>query len=245
MNPTIEKMLQHVSVREFLDQPITTEQKNLLISAAQSSSTSEFVQAFSIIEITEPKLRQQLSDITISSEHVRKADTFYVFVADLNRQAQILKKHHQDTASLENMESLLVATIDTTIAAQSMAIAAESLDLGICYIGSLRNNIDQVAKLLNLPTLTVPLFGMTIGVPAVKNQHKPRLPRKNQVATNSYDAQSFNDLADYDEVVKEYYANRKTNPQNTTWTEKNLHIFDHIHRPDVAKFLKAQGFSLN
>lgn len=29
MNPTIEKMLQHVSVRDFTDQPVTVEEKML------------------------------------------------------------------------------------------------------------------------------------------------------------------------------------------------------------------------
>jgi len=244
MNSTIDKMIKHVSVRNFKDEAITPEQKDALLLAAQSGSTSEFVQAFSIIEITDPQLRNQLSDITISSPHVKKADTFYVFVADLHRQATMLRAHSKSLDSIKNMESLLVATVDTTIAAQSMAVAAESMDLGICYIGSIRNNIKQVAELLNLPDYTFPLFGMTIGVPDVKNQHKPRMSRNNQVATNSYDDTQFNDLATYDDEVKDYYAQRKSNAQDTTWTDKNLAIFEHVRRPDVAEFLKAQGFSL-
>jgi len=244
MNSTIDKMIKHVSVRNFKDEAITPEQKDALLLAAQSGSTSEFLQAFSIIEITDPQLRNQLSDITISSPHVKKADTFYVFVADLHRQATMLRAHSKSLDSIKNMESLLVATVDTTIAAQSMAVAAESMDLGICYIGSIRNNIKQVAELLNLPDYTFPLFGMTIGVPDVKNQHKPRMSRNNQVATNSYDDTQFNDLATYDDEVKDYYAQRKSNAQDTTWTDKNLAIFEHVRRPDVAEFLKAQGFSL-
>jgi Nitroreductase len=244
MNPTIENLLHHVSVRDFTDETITKEQKENLLAASQSGSTSEFVQAFSIIEITDPDLRQKISDITISSPHVKKADTFYIFVADLNRQAQILQRHHQSLEPIKNMESLLVATVDTTIAAQNMAVAAESMGLGICYIGSIRNNIKQVAQLLNLPKFTFPLFGMTVGVPSIKNQVKPRMSVKNQVSTNTYDNQRFTDLTDYDQEVKEYYANRKTHPQDTTWTQKNLTIFDHIHRPEVASFLKEQGFSL-
>ncbi len=39
-----------------------------------------------------------------------------------------------------------------------MAIAAESMDLGICYIGGIRNDLDTVAQRLSLPELTVPLF---------------------------------------------------------------------------------------
>jgi Nitroreductase len=238
MNPTIKKMTEHVSVRDFKDQAITNKQKQALLAAAQSGSTSEFVQAFSIIEITDSKLRHELADITISSPHVKKADTFYVFVADLNRQAQILKAHDQNLDSLKNMESLIVSIVDTTIAAQSMAVSAESMDLGICYIGSLRNNIKRVAELLNLPKLTIPIFGMTVGVPKTKNQHKPRLPQNCQVATNSYNNNQFTDLANYDQVVHDYYANRKTNASDTNWSEKNLAIFKQIRRPEVASFLK-------
>ncbi|APU71667.1 NADPH-dependent oxidoreductase [Companilactobacillus crustorum] len=245
MNQTIDNLINHVSVRNFTDESITEDQKKQLVAAAQSGSTSEFVQAFSLIEITDPQLRKQISDITVSSPHVQKADTFYIFVADLNRQATMLKANNLSLDSLKNMESLLVATVDTTIAAQNMATAAESMGLGICYIGSIRNNIQQVAKLLELPKFTFPLFGMTIGVPAVKNQPKPRLFIQNQVATNTYDSQAFNDLTKYDQEVRKYYANRRTNSQDTTWTEKNLTMFDHIHRPEVASFLKEQGFSLN
>lgn len=245
MNSTIENMLQHVSVRDFADKTVTTEQKKELIAAAQHGSTTEFVQAFSIIEITDSKLRSELADITISSPHVKKADTFYVFVADLHRQANILRANNESLDSIKNMEALLLSTVDTTIAAQKMAVAAESMGLGICYIGSIRNNIAQVAKLLQLPDFTIPIFGMTIGVPKSKNQLKPRMAPNNQVSTNSYNETQFNDLSDYDKTVKNYYTNRKTNPANTSWTEKNLDIFKEVHRADVADFLRKQGFSLN
>ena len=49
----------------------------------------------------------------------------------------------QSLEPLKTPESLLVAAVDTTIAAQNMAIAAESMDLGICYIGGIRNDLTQ------------------------------------------------------------------------------------------------------
>src|SRR5699024_11746894 len=103
MNQTIENLIKHVSVRDFKDETSSENNKEELVKAAQSGSTSEFVQAFSIIEITDPDLRNQLSDITISSPHVKKADTFYIFVADLNRQATMLKQHDQSLDSIKNM----------------------------------------------------------------------------------------------------------------------------------------------
>lgn len=86
-------------------------------------------------------------------------------MADWYRQAQILQTENKNVKALQNMEALTVAIVDTTIAAQNMAIAAESMGLGICYIGGIRNDIAKVADLLDLPELTVPLFGLTIGMP--------------------------------------------------------------------------------
>ncbi|GAB6927369.1 hypothetical protein JCM10914A_13520 [Paenibacillus sp. JCM 10914] len=41
-------------------------------------------------------------------------------------------------------ENFIVATVDTALAAQNAAVAAESLGLGIVYIGGLRNDPGQV-----------------------------------------------------------------------------------------------------
>ena len=143
------------------------------------------------------------------------------------------------------MEALLVATIDTAIAAEDMAVAAESLDLGICYIGGIRNDIARVAELLGLPAYTVPLFGLTVGIPKTKNQVKPRLPQVNQVAQNQYDVHQATNLVQYDQQMQNYYANRGTNQQQTDWSTKNTAFFSEVRRPAVAIFLKKQGFTLN
>lgn len=119
------------------------------------------------------------------------------------------------------MEALLVAMVDTTI-------AAESLGLGICYIGGIRNDIARVAELLGLPAYTVPLFGLTIGIPKTKNQVKPRLPQANQVAQNHYDVSQVTDLAQYDQQMQNYYANRGRNQQQTDWSTKNTAFFSEV-----------------
>ena len=50
-----ETMLQHTSVRSFTQQKLTDELREQLILSAQSASSSNFLQAFSIIEITDAK----------------------------------------------------------------------------------------------------------------------------------------------------------------------------------------------
>ena len=244
MNQTIKQLTDHVSVRAFKDTPLTDSQKETLVTAARSGSSSNFVQAFSIIDISDAALRSELAAITNSAPYVNQTGAFYVFVADLYRQATLLEANGESLAGIQSMESLMVSIVDATIAAQNMAVAAESLDLGICYIGGIRNDIDKVAKLLDLPPFTVPVFGLTIGHPVSKNNPKPRMPQKNQVAENYYPREQFANLGAYEEQTAAYYAKRGVNAQETSWSEKNILFFKEVRRPEVAEFLKKQGFLL-
>lgn len=241
---TIEQMKQHVSVRSYQKKAIPVEVKQELLLAAQSGSTSNFVQAYSIIEIGDQAKKMQLAEITKFSGHLHQAPLVYVFVADLYRHAAQLEKHHRDLAPLTNTESFVVSIVDATIAAQNMCVAAESLGLGICYIGGIRNDLFKVKELLNLPKLTVPLFALSIGYPNEKNDPKPRLPLNNLVSMDSYKIDEMTNLANYDEQISQYYQNRNSHQANITWTEKNLDFFSEVRRPEFARFLKEQGFEL-
>lgn len=245
MNDFLTKMTQHVSVRDFADEPLTAETKAQLLQAARSGSSSNFVQAFSIIEIKEVSLRERLAEISNSASYVKKSGAFYVFVADLYRQAFLLEQAGRGTQGIANMEALLVATVDTALAAENMALAAEALDLGICYIGGIRNEIEEVAQLLGLPPFTVPLFGLTIGKPLRKNEPKPRLPLANQFAVDGYDVAAFTDLREYEGLTQQYYGQRGSNQQQASWPHKMTSFLAEPRRPEVATFLRKQGFSLD
>lgn len=240
----IDLMNHHVSVRDFKDEPLPKETKQKLLTAAHAGSSSNFVQATSIIEITDEQVRNEIAGISQSAVYVKKSGAFYIFVADLYRQATLLEAHHQSLAPIKNMESLLVGVVDTTIAAENMAVAAESLDLGICYIGGIRNNLKRIKELLHLPKYTLPLFGLTIGEPITRNGVKPRLPLKNIVSENQYDAKSFTDFHQYDQVMENYYLNRPSHPKKMDWSTSQLKFFADVKRPEVTDFIQEQGFTL-
>jgi len=235
----------HSSVRAFAAQPLAEQTKRQLLTAARAGSSSNFVQATSIIEVREPQLRNELADISNSAAYVKQSGVFYVFVADLYRQSQLLQARGQNLAPIQNMESLLVSVVDTAIAAENMAVAAESVGLGICYIGGIRNDLARVSELLQLPAYTVPLFGMTIGVPLSQNAVKPRLPLANFTATDHYDAAQFTDLTAYDATMRAYYRNRPSHAKDLDWTTSQLAFFETVRRPEVATFIRRQGFTLD
>ena len=88
--------------------------------------------------------------------------------------------------SLDYAEVLLIGAVDTGIMSQNVLLAAESLGLGGVYIGSLRNEMEAVGKLLNLPEHCLPMVGMCLGYPDQEPPSKPRLPKETLFFENTY-----------------------------------------------------------
>lgn len=57
-NQTIDNQLNHRTIRAFKDQSLTADQLQTLYAAASHTSTSMFMQQFSILHLTDPQLRQ-------------------------------------------------------------------------------------------------------------------------------------------------------------------------------------------
>lgn len=245
MDNVIELMNKHTSVRNFKDTPLTDRVKEQLIVAAHAGASSNFVQATSIIDVTDRTIRGQLAEISKSASYVNQSGAFFIFVADLYRQAEILRQQNLPLDGIKNMEALTVAIVDTAIAGENLAIAAESLGLGICYIGGIRNDLAIVRDLLNLPKFTVPLFGITVGEPTRKNAIKPRMPLRNNTFKNGYNRQAAQDLSQYQAITQTYYAKRATHAQDTDWVWKMTDFFAEPRRKEMAPFLLEQGFTLN
>ena len=64
MNETIQTQLNHRTIRAFKDQPLTKEEVDLLVEVAQRTSTSMYLQAYSIISVTDPELKKALAAVS-------------------------------------------------------------------------------------------------------------------------------------------------------------------------------------
>lgn len=152
MNEVIKTIMNHRSIRRYEDRPLTEEQIRTIVEAAQSASTSSYIQAYTIIGVKDPAKKKKLAELAGNQPYVEKNGHLLIFCADLHRHDLIAEMEEADlTTSLESTEKFMVAVVDAALAAQNAAIAAESMGLGICYIGGLRNNLEEVTKLLNTP----------------------------------------------------------------------------------------------
>lgn len=244
MNPTLDTILNHRSIRSFTEQSLSKEQVEQIVKAAQMASTSSYMQAYSIIGVTDPLKKQELAEIT-GQDYVKNNGHLFIFCADLYRhhvRATDLQKQDM-VQNIENTEHLLVSSIDAALAAQNAALAAESLGLGMCFIGSIRNNIQQVDKLLSLPEHVIPLFGMVVGYPAKETQQKPRLSIEAVYFENEYNTKQDESLIQFDRKIKEYYQNRPENKRLDSWTDQMIRRFRSPLRMDVTDYVHKKGLN--
>ncbi|GGG59959.1 oxygen-insensitive NADPH nitroreductase [Paenibacillus radicis (ex Gao et al. 2016)] len=245
MNETIQVMLGHRSIRKFKDAPVAKEQLDVIIEAAQHASTSSNMQAFTVIRITDAGLREQLAVLAGNQAYVSQCPEFLVWCADLHRYeragARALPEGEEPRSTTENF---IVATVDAALAAQNAAVAAESLGLGIVYIGGLRNNPRQVSELLRLPQYVYPVFGMCIGVPDQEPLVRPRLPREAILHENGYCEERIDPAIDqYNVTLSDYMSERTNGKAATSWSQAMAAKKD-APRLHMREFLYGQGFRL-
>ncbi|HEH9426497.1 TPA: oxygen-insensitive NADPH nitroreductase [Aeromonas sobria] len=240
MNQTIDLILSHRSIRQFTAEPIAPQQLDAILAAAQSASTSSFLQVTSIIRVTAPDVRQQLAMLAGNQPYVVQAAEFLVFCADYYRHSQIVPEAQTGYA-----EQLLIGAIDGALMAQNALLAAQSLGLGGVYIGGIRNNPAEVSELLGLPHQVIPLFGLCLGHPDQQPEQKPRLPKALVVHQERYQPQLDRDLlARYDQQIADYYQARSSNNKQQTWSGQIRSILSKESRPFMMGFLQSRGFNL-
>ncbi|RDW17992.1 oxygen-insensitive NADPH nitroreductase [Oceanobacillus chungangensis] len=243
MNHTIDTILNHRSIRKFTEDKLTDEQIHILIKAAQQASTSSNVMAYTIIGVTDPVLKKELRKIS-GQPYVEHNGHLFVFCGDLHRITQLStpEERIEMEETIESTEQFIVTIIDAALSAQNLAIAAESIGLGICYLGSLRNDIYHVSELLGLPDYVVPLFGMAVGTPAQQPELKPRLPFEVVYHENKYLADEIQQpaISSYDAELLEYYQTRSSNTKVDTWSEQMIRKYRNPIRMDVSSFVKEQ-----
>ncbi|MCM3588940.1 oxygen-insensitive NADPH nitroreductase [Mesobacillus maritimus] len=248
MNQVIETILDHRSVRSFQDRKLSREQVETIVRSAQSASTSSFIQAYTIIGVTDQEKKDKLAEVVGNQPYVANNGHFFVFCADLNRIAVSAAMENKDvTPALQSTEKFMVSLIDAALAAQNAAIAAESMDLGICYIGGIRNQLEDVQQILKTPEYVIPLFGLAVGYPAKINDQKPRLPLEHVYMENEYqqDEDVFKrQLEDYNQIISTYYKERTAGKREDTWTGQMVDMLGQKARMYMKDFVQKQKMDL-
>ncbi|HEX3573303.1 MAG TPA: nitroreductase family protein [Rhodopila sp.] len=248
-NEQISLLLAHRSIRGYRPDAVPAGTLETLIAAAQSAATSSNLQTWSVVAVTDPDKKAALARVAANQKHIEQCPLFLVWVADISRNQRLGTEEGVTLESMPYQETFLVAAIDAALAAQNATVAAESLGLSCVYIGALRNNPQEVARIVGLPRGAFGVFGMCVGYasPAAANAVKPRLPQDVVLHREVYDATGERaHRAAYDALMAGFSARNEM--ATDTWTKRVIGRMGRIAamagRDKLVAALQAMGFEL-
>lgn len=244
MNETIRVLKAHRSIRKFTGEPLGDDLIRELMTCAQAAASSSNAQAVTVIRVRDAAKREKLAELAGGQKYVAGAGAFLVFCADLHR-AKVACESQAGEYCEGMTEQFIVATVDAALAAQNCVVAAESMGLGTCYIGGLRNHPQEVSELLGLPRLVYPVFGLCLGHPEQNPDVKPRLPQALVLGEETYPAEGMAEgIQRYDEEMREYYRKRTGGTKDSCWSLEMKGLVGKESRPHMRAFLEGRGFTM-
>ncbi len=249
----------HRSIRQYEQKEVSDEVLHQILEAGIRASSSGNMQSYSIIVTKDKALREKLYEPHMEQSMVTDAPVLLTFCADFNRMRKWLEANGAPV-HFDNFMSFMIGAIDATLVSQNVALAAENLGLGICYMGSTLANCDQIGEILNLPPNVVPIVGFSLGYPAENPEVRDRLPLDGLVHYETYQDYSGEAIEEiYQERNEKGWQRYMDNPALKAMTErlglKNLaEIYTiakyteeshHEFSQKVLKYLEQQNFMRN
>jgi len=193
MNSVIECLMNHRSVRQYCDRPVEPEVLDLILTAGTRAATGHNLQSYALLVIDDKDALTKLNE-ALAAPFVERSNCpiAVLGLADQYRTRRWLQAHTDREVLSNHPYNLLMAIWDTLIALQNVVVAAESLGLGTCYIGS-GVEID-VQKLFSVPEYVFPAGLVCMGYPDNSPALSKRLPLEAVVHRNRYHMPSDVDI---------------------------------------------------
>jgi len=250
----LHRILQRRTHRQFAPRPVPESLVALLSAAALSASSKSDFQQASIIRVVDPEKRAGLAALIPAMPWIGAAPVFLVFCGDARRLERIgeLRGHPQPNGRLEGFFN---AAVDAALAMQTFILAAEAVGLGCCPISVLRNHVDRVGDILDLPDKVFPVAGLCVGWPAGDGHISLRLPPAVTLHRDRYDDTALPGLVDaYDKARDARYRLPREEQRNPArfgyadfygWSEDKARQAAQPEGGAFPPWLRGHGFSFD
>lgn len=249
MKDVKEALLGRTSVRRYEREQIPAETMDLIYKAVENTPTSYNGQQFSVIDISDQVLKEELYALT-NQKQLKTCNRLLIFCSDYNKITLLAKRKGVDMPPFTNtMDAVTIGIIDASLAMMSAVVAAQAAGLGSNCIGYLRT-VDpaKVAEMLHLPKGVFVVCGLALGVPREQPDLKPKQSTSLVFHQNRYrgDEEAMTDeLAEYDELVQQYNRTRAGGTSTNDWCAHIIDYYRHAMEYRILDYLKAQGYDVN
>lgn len=182
MNEVIQNILNRRSVRVYSDEQIKQEDLDLILKAGLYSPSGCNMQSWHFTVVQNKKIMEALNDgskkllLDSENEMFRKMAQNENFDIFYNAPTIIV---------VSGEKSAVTSKIDCAAASENMILAAESLNIGTCWVGLvtfafMSKNVSEYIKMLQIPDGYEPYYAITFGYKKIPNP-KPQPRRENTV----------------------------------------------------------------
>jgi nitroreductase len=239
----------HRSVRNYRPDRIPDEWLDDILDAGIRASNTGNMQLYSVVVTQDPEMKGRLSPLHFNQPMVNEAPVLLTVCVDFNR-FQLWCKLNHTSAGFLNLLWLLNGTIDASIVAQNMCVAAESYGLGICYLGTALYHAPEISEVLGLPVGVIPVTAVTIGFPQVVPGLTDRLPARATVHYERYTGYTDSEIRELYREKEEMESSVKFISENGKENLAQVYAEVRYKAADSAFFseklmnwLKGQGFN--
>ncbi|MEQ9121940.1 MAG: nitroreductase family protein [Alphaproteobacteria bacterium] len=236
--------------RRYTPDPIPDDLLDVLFAAAFSASAKSDLQQGSVVVVKDARKRKALADLIPSMPWIGTAPVFMVWIGDSRRIRRICELRGKPFGN-DHLDAFLNAAVDAALAMQTFILAAEAKGLGCCPISVVRNHVEAVAEILELPLYTFPVAGLCVGWPSQEGFVSMRLPPKANVHVDRYDDWDLaEEVAGYDARRDARFsipaASRRMNDVYGEapfygWSEDKARQVSTPERDRLGRFVRAQG----
>ena len=172
------------------------------------------MQLFSIIVTEDDAMKKKMAPFHFNQPIATQAPMILTFCADFRRFNRYCEFRDAETEAYSNMQSYQWAVTDALIAAQNACVAAESLGLGLCWMGTITYNVDKFVEVLELPKHVIPVACIAMGYPVQKPALTQKLPIEALVHREKYQ--------DYDEEsINRFFAEKESSDETKQILSEN------------------------
>jgi nitroreductase len=162
---TVAQLLSHRVQRRYKPDPISDETLEIVLAAALSAPSKSDLQQVAIVIVRDRAKQATVGGWIPDMPWIATAPLFLIFCGDHRRMRRIAELRGRPFPN-DTLDMFMNAAVDAGLVLQNFVMAAEAMGLGCCPISVVRNHVEKLSEMLELPPAVFPVAGLTVGYPA-------------------------------------------------------------------------------
>ena len=251
---TVAQLLAHRTHRRYKTDPVPDDVLEIALAAALSAPSKSDLQQVGVVLVKDRAKQATIGGWIPDMPWIATAPLFMVFCGDHRRIRRISGELRHRPFPNDTLDMFMNAAVDAGLVLHGFITAAEALGLGCCPISVVRNHVEKLSELLELPAGVFPVAGLTVGYPSQPGWISLRLPPALTVHTDRYDDADL--PAELDAYDRRREGRHATPPSDQRfverfgvaepygWSEDKARQYSVPERHNFGPFIRGHGFGL-